>query len=246
MSQLAKAIETKAEVIVAECIADTEFLLCSHSDLELVLCPSICNDLPVVLTIHEGSVRYHCSEQVISLKEECMAIITGEGNLFGWIVGVPAKLMNVGAKVQHLQTKALRLLVFLYLFNLHTIFASKSALWVTSLALVILPLIDYSKATSSSRLIVVLLNLTIIDIVLTCSIPARHSNARLVVILYLLRVLLAHLLLFFDFFTQHTFEGTQDFFFVVLAQHICKLSYFLALLRTAYKFFAHYAESDFI
>jgi len=68
MSQLAKAIETKAKVIVAEGIAYTEFLLCSHSDLELVLCPGICDDLPVVLTIHKGSVRYHCSEQVISLK----------------------------------------------------------------------------------------------------------------------------------------------------------------------------------
>jgi len=59
---------------------------------------------------------------------------------------------------------------------------------MTSLALVILALIDNSKATSGRcRLIAVLLNLAILYIVFTRSITARHLIARrLIVILYLL------------------------------------------------------------
>ena len=76
MAQLAKPIETKTEVIVAEGVRHAEFLLGRHTDLEFVLGARICYDFPIVLPVHERSIRDHCAEQVIGLIEEGVAIIT--------------------------------------------------------------------------------------------------------------------------------------------------------------------------
>ena len=62
MAELAEAIEPESEVVVAEGIADTELLLGGHTDLKLVLGTRVRNNLPVVLSIHKGSVGYHGAE----------------------------------------------------------------------------------------------------------------------------------------------------------------------------------------
>ena len=56
MSQLSEPIETVAKVVVAEGVADTKFLLRCHANLKLVLCPGVCDNFPVVLTVHERSI----------------------------------------------------------------------------------------------------------------------------------------------------------------------------------------------
>ena len=110
MSQLAEPIESEAEVVVTEGVGDAELLLSRYTDLQLVLSPCICDNLPIVLTVHERSVRNHCPEEVIGFIEEGVTIIARKGNLLGRIVRVPTELVDVGAKVEHLQAKPRRLL----------------------------------------------------------------------------------------------------------------------------------------
>ena len=67
MAELAKAIETESEVVITESVAYAELLLCSNTDFQLVFCSCVGNNLPVVLSIHERSVRNHGTEEVICL-----------------------------------------------------------------------------------------------------------------------------------------------------------------------------------
>ena len=83
MSKLSKAIEAKAKIVVAEGVRYAEFLLSGDPDLQLVLSSCISNNLPVVLTVHERSIRNHCPEQIVCLVEERMSIVTGEGYFLG-------------------------------------------------------------------------------------------------------------------------------------------------------------------
>ena len=75
MAQLAKPIETKTEVIVAEGVSHAEFLLGRHTDFELVLSASVRYDFPVVLSVHEGSIRDHGAEEVIGFVEKSVPIV---------------------------------------------------------------------------------------------------------------------------------------------------------------------------
>ena len=56
VAQLAEAVEAETKIVVAKSVRNAELLLRGHSDLEFVLGARICNDLPVVLTVHERSV----------------------------------------------------------------------------------------------------------------------------------------------------------------------------------------------
>jgi hypothetical protein len=82
MPQLTKAIETEPKLIVTECVTTAELLLGGYSNFELVLCPRIRYDLPIVLPIHEWSIGQHGSEQVIILLQKCMSVVRGECDLF--------------------------------------------------------------------------------------------------------------------------------------------------------------------
>ena len=103
VSQLPEPIEPVAEVVVAEGVADTEFLLCCYPNLELVLCPGVCYDFPVVLPVHERSVRYHGSEQVICLHKKSVPVIRRKIDFFRRVVRIPAKLVDIWTEIQQLQ-----------------------------------------------------------------------------------------------------------------------------------------------
>jgi len=47
-----------------------------------MLCACVGDDLPVMHTVHEGSVRYHGAEQVVSLEEERVSIVSREVYFF--------------------------------------------------------------------------------------------------------------------------------------------------------------------
>ena len=102
MSQLSEPIETVAKVVVAESVADTKFLLRCHADLKLVLSPGVCDNFPVVLTVHERSIWYHGPEQVIRLHQKSMPVIRREVDFFRRVVWIPAELMDIWAEVQEL------------------------------------------------------------------------------------------------------------------------------------------------
>lgn len=76
VTKLTHAVETVSEVVVAECVANTELLLQRDTDLELMLSACICDDLPVVLAVHKWSIGHHRPEEVIRLMEECMSTIS--------------------------------------------------------------------------------------------------------------------------------------------------------------------------
>jgi len=79
MSQLPKAIEGKAKIVVTESIRYAELLLSGDPNFELVLSSCVSYNFPVVLTVHERSIRNHCPEKIICLIEECMPIVAREG-----------------------------------------------------------------------------------------------------------------------------------------------------------------------
>ena len=54
--QLAEAVKPEAEIVVAEGVAHAELLLRGHSYFKLVLCARVRYDLPVVLSVHKGSI----------------------------------------------------------------------------------------------------------------------------------------------------------------------------------------------
>ena len=56
VSQLAKAIKSESEIVVAEGVAHTELLLRRDPDFEFVLRARVSYNLPVVLPVHERSV----------------------------------------------------------------------------------------------------------------------------------------------------------------------------------------------
>ena len=99
MSKLSKAVEPIPKIVVTKCVADTKLLLCCYSYFQLVLCPCVCYDFPVVLTIHERSIRNHCSEEVISFHEEGMTVIRRKIYFFGRIVWIPAELMDIWTEI---------------------------------------------------------------------------------------------------------------------------------------------------
>ena len=74
--KLPHAVEAVTEVVVAEGVADAELLLQRDADLQLVLRPRVCDDLPVVLPVHERPIRDHRPEQVVCFVEERVAAIT--------------------------------------------------------------------------------------------------------------------------------------------------------------------------
>ena len=78
MSQLSKAIEAKTKIVVTEGIRNAELLLSGDPDLELMFSSCVSNNFPVVLTVHERSIRNHCPEKIVSLVEECMSVVTRE------------------------------------------------------------------------------------------------------------------------------------------------------------------------
>lgn len=56
VSELPHPVEPKAEVVVAERVTDTKFLLQSDPYLKLVLCPGVGHDFPVMLSIHKRPI----------------------------------------------------------------------------------------------------------------------------------------------------------------------------------------------
>jgi len=102
MAQLAHPVETITEVIVAKSVAYAKLLLLRYTNFKLVLRPRICYDLPVVLTIHERSVWDHRPKEIVGLVKESVATVSWESDLFGWIVDIPAELMNVQQEVKKL------------------------------------------------------------------------------------------------------------------------------------------------
>ena len=82
MSELTNTIEPKSEFIVAEGTRRREPLLSWNSNFELVLSPSIRDDLPVMDTVHEGLICDQSPKQVILLIKESMPIIQIEVNFF--------------------------------------------------------------------------------------------------------------------------------------------------------------------
>ena len=108
MSQLSKTIETKAKVVVTEGVRYAKLLLSGDPDLKLMFSSRVGNYFPVVLTVHKRSIRNHCPEEIVGLVEECMSIVTREGNFLGRIIWVPAKLMDVWTEmmVHHFHTEA--------------------------------------------------------------------------------------------------------------------------------------------
>ena len=107
MAQLAHPVEAIAKVIVAKSVTDAELLLLGDTNFKLVLCPRVCDDLPVVLAIHKGSVWDHGPEEIVGFVKECVAAVSWESDLFGWIVDVPAELMNVKQEVEKLIVEGL-------------------------------------------------------------------------------------------------------------------------------------------
>jgi len=75
MSQLTKSVEAKAKIVVAESVAAAEFLLRCDSNLELVLSSRICDDFPVMATVHKGPVGDHSPEYVVILRQESMSVV---------------------------------------------------------------------------------------------------------------------------------------------------------------------------
>ena len=65
MSQLSRAIEAEPKLIVTKSCVQIEPLLGCHTDFKFVLCPRISHNLPVVVSVHEGSVRDHGPEQIV-------------------------------------------------------------------------------------------------------------------------------------------------------------------------------------
>jgi hypothetical protein len=65
MSQLSRSIEAKPKLIVTKGCVQVEPLLGCYTDFKFVLCPRISYDLPVVVSVHEGSVCDHGPEQVV-------------------------------------------------------------------------------------------------------------------------------------------------------------------------------------
>ena len=143
MPQLPKSVEAKAEIIVTESVRNAKLLLSGHPNFKFMLSARVSNNLPVVLTVHERPIRDHCPEEVVSLVEERVAIVTGEGDFFGWVVGVPAELMDVRTKmmVHHFHAEAcwllLSFLIELLQLFLFVLFAKEMVIeGTTSLALV--------------------------------------------------------------------------------------------------------------
>ena len=73
-----------------------------------------------------------------------MPVIAREGDLLARIVGVPAKLVYIRAKVEHLQAKSGRLL-FVHLFVFFIFVYTSAQELIHALTLVILPLINQCK-----------------------------------------------------------------------------------------------------
>ena len=145
-----------------------------------------------------------------------MAIIAREGNLFARIVRVPAKLMYIWAKVEHLQAKSGRLL-FVHLFIFFVFVNASAQELIHALTLVILPLFKKCKIAS----LFVLLRVQLTCVIHTGSVTGYCAHK---VILYIiLRCLLFH------FFAKHAFEGSQNFLLIILPKHVCKLGDFTTL-----------------
>jgi len=72
-----------------------------------MLCPRVCDDLPVVLTIHERSIWYHSSEEIVSLVQECVTAVCWEINLFRRVVTVPTELMDVQKEIEEFHVDGL-------------------------------------------------------------------------------------------------------------------------------------------
>ena len=68
---------------------------------------------PVVLAIHERSVGYHCSEQIVGFVKKCMSVVAREINFFWRVVRIPAEFVNIWQEAEILDAKSwLLFLVF--------------------------------------------------------------------------------------------------------------------------------------
>ena len=76
MAQLAEPVKAEAKVVVAEGVGHAEFLLRRHAYFQFMLGASICNNFPIVLSVHEWSIGDHSTEKVVGFVEECVAVIT--------------------------------------------------------------------------------------------------------------------------------------------------------------------------
>ena len=94
MSKLTETVVGKAEFVVTERAIHIELLLSRHAYLQLMLCPGICHDLPIVDTIGEGPVGDQSAEIVVRFVEESMAAILRKLDLFGGVIRVPCKVME--------------------------------------------------------------------------------------------------------------------------------------------------------
>lgn len=56
VSQLAKAVKSKSEIVVTKGVAHAEFLLSRDADFEFVLGARVRYNLPVVLPVHKWSI----------------------------------------------------------------------------------------------------------------------------------------------------------------------------------------------
>jgi hypothetical protein len=95
MSELPQSVVSESKLIVREWGVYIEFLLSSHAYLQLMLCAWVSDDLPVVDSLHERPVPYHCPKVVIGFAEKQVSAISAELYFSRGVLWVPCEFIGV-------------------------------------------------------------------------------------------------------------------------------------------------------
>ena len=192
-----------------------------------MLSPWVCNDLPVVHSIWERSVRGSSSKVIVWLTEESVAIVMREHYLLRWVVLVPAELMVLAEESKHgnIESTCVRFRLLYLWLCLPLTCKVLSLLMRSELLRVIKWLVSLSDSS------VVIYRLILKDVVVD------WGDRRRVVLLKQHR-----LLLLLNLLPEHGLKCPEHLSLWVTLQHHREVSDLLAFLAAGYKLLAIHHE----